>query len=773
MALIPTSYVILLALVSLGQREGFNPVQGNDEFWGAVKEDWCRQENRLGRRAGDRKSIETALRKAEQLVARLETSEEAWSYRRHLRQLLLQAARVDLKGAYPDKGLYFKIRGFVRELALRNPLFPNTPLLFMQRRRFICQMLHEYLGYYYDYGDIEGGGIYILKNPGASFEVEDLIQGRLPKGNYTTLALSYDAQTIYFAFASRAPEKPDFYSSERRCFHLYAMNADGSNLRQLTDGPADDFDPCPLPDGGLAFISTRRGGFTRCNNPWEPLPAHTLHRLNPDGTILPLSVHETSEWHPKVLHDGRIVYIRWDYVDRSAAHFHGLWTTNPDGTNARQLFGNYTQRINACYQPQSIPGSKRLAFLAGAHHANVGGSLVLFDPARACLNPDTGEDELLSIEVLTPEVCFPEAPNDWPRSYYHSPWPLSEDCFLISASMDPLPGMSAITTEDTETGIYWFDRTGIVELLFRKNGISSMYPIPLTPRSTPPVIPSTLNSQWGNSGIVMLSNVYKSHLPFPQNRKIVALHVYQLLPKSETHVANQPRLGYANAESARMLLGSVPVEEDGSAHFWIPALKPLAFQAIDERGRAVQGMRSAVYLQPGECRSCIGCHESPEHSGSIHDTPPAAFRRNPSAILPGPDGTYPWNFRRLVEPIIQTHCVRCHEGEGTAQPRLGNGVQESFTEAYLALKPFVRWYEWGDKSISEIVTRPGEMPSDKSPLISLLRDEVHSKEVQLSDNEWRALYVWLDGNAAFYGAYSQEERAAQLAGMSIQPPALQ
>ena len=207
------------------------------------------------------------------------------------------------------------------------------------------------------------------------------------------------------------------------------MDATSENLRPLTEGSHDDFDPCPLPDGGIAFMSSRRGGFTRCNNPWEPLPAHTLHRLEPDGAVRMLSPHETSEWHPHVLQDGRIAYIRWDYVDRSAAHFHGIWVTNPDGTETRQLFGNYTQRINACYQPHSIPGSKRLAFLAGAHHANVGGSLVLFDPARAALDPVTGEDDFVSIESLTPEVCYPETPDRWPASYFHSPWPLSEDYF--------------------------------------------------------------------------------------------------------------------------------------------------------------------------------------------------------------------------------------------------------------------------------------------------------------------------------------------------------
>ncbi len=735
-----------------------------------VEEDWRRQEMRLGREAGSIASLEAALARANFLYADLSPAEG----QDRLAYFAAEVARAGTMDAARRAVLYYELRWFTREIALQNPLVADTPLVFMQRRRFICQMLHEYLGYYYDYGDIEGGGIYVLERPGSSFDVRELIGGRLPRGNYTTLALSYDGKTLYFAFAPRAEgEKPEFYSKERRCFHLCAMDADGGNLRALTDGPDDDFDPCPLPDGGIAFMSTRRGGFTRCNNPWEPLPAHTLHRLDRNGTVRRLSAHETSEWHPQVLHDGRIAYIRWDYVDRSAAHFHGIWTTNPDGTETRQVFGNYTQRINACYQPHPVPGSKRLAFLAGAHHANVGGSLVLFDPAKAAFDPVTGEDDFVSIEALTPEVCFPETPDVWPESYYHSPWPLSENYFLVSFSFDPLPGMSALTEEDTETGLYLFDRFGNLELLYRQPGISSMYPIPLTPRPAPPALPSRLDPGLGDTGEFMLANVYESHLPFPKDRPIRALHIYQLLPKSETHVANQPRIGYANAESARMLLGSVPVEADGSARFRAPAGKPLAFQAIDASGRAVQGMRTAVYLQPGERRSCVGCHESPDRSGTTAPGKQTAFRRDPSEITPGPDGSMPWSFPRLVQPILDAHCARCHDGGGAAQPRLVNAAADEFTGTYAALRPFARWYEWGGDSISVIVTRPGEMPADLSPLTAILHDANHAAELRLSDAEWRTLYLWLDGNAAFYGSYSAPERLAQFAGEAIPPPALQ
>lgn len=768
------SVMALLAIVAGNPVAASTARVPDAEMRMAVEEDWHRQEMRAGRVPGSIDALHAALDRAKGLFDDLASTPGAATRRNELEILESRVVQAGSMEEADRLALYHDLRWFTREIALCNPLIEGTPLLFMQRKRFVCQMLHEYLGYYYDYGDIDGGGVFVLEEPGNSFAVRDLIRGRLPRGNFTTPSLSYDGATVYFAFAPRHDgEKPDFYSDERRCFHLYAVDAGGETLRPLTDGPHDDFDPCPLPDGGIAFMSTRRGGFTRCNNPWEPLPAHTLHRLEPDSTVRMLSAHETSEWHPHVLQDGRIAYIRWDYVDRSAAHFHGIWVTNPDGTETRQLFGNYTQRINACYQPHSIPGSKRLAFLAGAHHANVGGSLVLFDPARAALDPVTGEDDFVSIESLTPEVCYPETPDVWPASYFHSPWPLSEFYFLVSFSYDPLPGMSALTKEDTETGLYLFDRFGNLELLYRQQGISSMYPIPLAPRPAPPVIPSALDPALGDSGEFLLANVYESHFPFPEGRHVQALHIYQLLPKSETHVANQPRLGYANAESARMFLGSVPVEEDGSARFLAPARKPLAFQAVDEQGKAVQGMRSAVYLQPGEHRGCIGCHESPRHSANVAERKPAAFGRPPSKITPGPAGSGPWSFKRMVQPILTAHCARCHDGEGDAKPRLAETPEETFTEAYFALKPYVRWYEWGGESISVITTRPGEMPSDLSPLVSILDDANHVPAVALADAERRALYLWLDGNAAFYGAYSQAEQLAQFRGQNIPPPVLQ
>lgn len=742
-----------------------------------VEADWAAQEQRWGRSPSAPIAIQSAVERASRLLESLRGMPDAPDLAPNAAALTtLRRQTADLR-ALDDAArleLYREVRSLTREVALKNPLFGSRPVVFLKRRRFVCQMLHEYLGYYYDYADIAGGGAYVLEEPGRSLATRDLISGRLRRGNYTTLAVSYDGETVYFAFAERAAKKPDFYSPERRCFHIFAMDADGANLRQLTHGPNDDFDPCPLPDGGLAFMSTRRGGFGRCHNPWEPLPAYTLHRMDASGgSVRTLSFHETNEWHPSVLHDGRIVYTRWDYVDRSAANFHGIWVSNPDGTNPIALFGNYTTRINACFQPRAIPASHRIIFVAGAHHADVGGSLVILDPKRISLDPGSGENRFESLEVLTPEVCFPEAPG-WPKSYFHSPWPLSEKYFLVAFSFDPLPGMGPGVNRDNETGIYLMDRFGNMELLYREAGISCMYPIPLAPRPIPPAIPSTLNPNLGDEGEFMLADVKQSHLPLPASRPIRELRIFQVLPKTTTHIANKPRIGYANAESARMLLGAVPVEKDGSAFFRAPARKPLYFQAVDGKGRAVQSMRSVTYLQPGERRGCVGCHEP--RGAAPPTNRPLAMARPPSRIRPGPDGTQPWSYPRLVQTILDRHCLRCHDGNGgksSNEPVLTSEPAGHFTRSYESLRPYVRWYEWGGASISGTVTRPEHIGADESPLTQILDDATHAEATKLSEEERRRFSIWLDGNAAFYGTYGEKEQLAQKKGEAVHPPTLQ
>jgi len=810
----------VLASPSRGEVRGNHPVEEENLrlLEAAVVRDWYRQEARWADRPGTPRSLKRLLARAEQTLkasvgvlpgeklAERQKLLEVWK-----EQVSRRQNRPDWEAQPQDEELYRSIRWTLRRWVFEDAGIGDWPILFLKTRRFVCQMLHEYVGFYYNVADLAGGGVYILTHPGKSVEVKALTEGRMPRGAYQTLALDYEAERAFFAFVevksgqrdrrvlpnwhmlTPAPFPPewDYHGPGRESFHLFELDLKTGEIRQLTFGREDDISPCPLPDGDLVFLSSRRGGYCRCNNWWEPLPTYTLHHLERStGKITTLSYHETNEWHPTVLHDGRICYSRWDYVDRSAAHFHGLWTCLPDGRGARAIFGNYTMDISACFQPRAIPGSEKIAFIAGAHHAIVGGALVLFDPTKARLDPITGEDRFECLENLTPEVEFPETPNEWPSGYYVSPWPLSEDRYLLAFGYDRLPGIGSGHATEQGTGIYYYDRWGNLELLFVDEGYACLDPIPLLPRPKPHVWPKVLlpeiDKELAAAGeaAVYVCDVRRSHLPFPPNREVRELRVFQLLPKA-THPVNDPRIGHANAENARAFLGSVPVEPDGSAYFRVPAGKPLYFQVVDSTGRAIQGMRSTVYFRPGERVGCVGCHEPQPQAPPLEI--PLAVRKQPAALTPGPPGTKPFSYMALIQPILDRHCVRCHRDPpadsafsnlgGTeavfARPVLTGEPEGNFSRSYNALRPYVAFFEWGRASIDQIVTRPGRLGADMSRLSAILDDSLHRKEVQLSDEERRIIYLWLDANVPFYGTYDRQMQMAQRRGELIPLPDLQ
>ena len=168
---------------------------------------------------------------------------------------------------------------------------------------------------------------------------------KLVTGSFLSPDISFDARKLAFAYVEcegdtaqrfhTDPSKGHWH--EGRCFHVFTCNIDGSELRQITDGTWNDFDQCWLPNGRMAFITERRGGYLRCG---RECPTYTLFDMNPDGSqIRCLSYHETNEWQRSVTHDGRILYTRWDYPDRHFSAAHHPWITTLDGRDPRQVHG--------------------------------------------------------------------------------------------------------------------------------------------------------------------------------------------------------------------------------------------------------------------------------------------------------------------------------------------------------------------------------------------------------------------------------------------------
>jgi hypothetical protein len=693
--------------------------------------------------------------------------------------------------------LWRRVHELRRELVFSNPLARTGPLLFVKQ---VPSMFSHQLTQYYGSCARPGGGVFVLDEPGRTMRCRQLAAGQLPMGSYQHAEVSYDGKRVLFAFCAvdKAPVNREEHPEHH--YHIYEMASDGSKLRQLTDGAFDDFAPRCLPDGHIMFISSRRGGFHRCGR--GPCPTYTLALANGDGSDPhPVSFHETHEWDPAVLNDGRVIYTRWDYVDRNAVHYQQLWTVRPDGTDVRAFYGNYTLNPVGVWEAQAVPGSSRVMATAAAHHAMTAGSIILLDVTR-------GVDGLDPVTRLTPDALFPESEEPvshgtakpafwrspggvtkpppvsqdakwWPGHCYRSPWPLSEKYFLAAYSFDPLIGEPSANPVNM-FGLYFVDAFGNKELIYRDPEICSLWPVPLRERPKPPAMPLLASvareKKTGTSdGLFFLENVYNAWPQLPDAR-ITKLRVVQVLPKTTPH-ANMPTVGVANASPGKQVLGTVPVESDGSAYFRVPAKIGLAFQALDESGQAVQTMRSLTYLQPGESVSCVGCHEQRNNTPASHRTT-IAKSRPPSEITPGPDGSKPLSYPILVQPVLDKHCVKCHSGPKPAgKVALTGEAQGHYSASYNALIKHVSFSSWGGKPgdfrivNSEPVSQPGFFGARGSAVMKMLLQGHHN--VTLSREDTERLVTWMDANALFYGTFDVADQARQQRGERIEGPKLE
>ncbi len=628
---------------------------------------------------------------------------------------------------------------------------------------------------YHGFNAVPGGGLYVLENvlsgnPSERNVLENSVcangphQGqRLEGGGFLSPDVNYDGTQIAFAYTDIGGQRGVW--NETSTFHIFKVNADGSGLTQLTEGPHNDFDPVWLPDGRILFISDRRGGFGRCHQ--RAVPVYTLHVMNADGTgIEAISLHETNEWHPSVDNDGLVLYTRWDYVDRGSNQVHHAWVTTPNGLDARAIGTNYATRPNTTPRMlmniRSIPGSNKLVGTAAAHHQQAYGSLVILDP-------DIEDDDgMAQYTVLTRDAGFPEATVEQNADHkYATAWPIDEKRFLVVH--DPQANEHGLTNKRFD--IYLIDDEGNKKRIYGDPNISCLDPIPLAPREVPPIIPSDRLVEPEEPAIVTLLNVYDSLLPFPSGTEITDLRVVQVFPKATPNTI-EPRLGHSailyNDQNGRGSLGTVPVEADGSASFLLPPNKPVYFQALDADGLVVQTMRSATYAIPGSWRvTCQGCHERRYRAPRPRDRMPMAMLRSPSVLQPEADGSMPISYARLIQPILDSHCTSCHEGNPqTFSLSAGNyqGNPDMFYTSYINLEQYLSYHDY-PYDFGPARTTPGQYGARTSFLYPMLA--AGHQGVSLSNEELRTIAMWLDLNADMYADGSQRE--AQARGEVIVP----
>jgi len=717
---------------------------------------------------------------AKKLAARLEQAVDANRLdplKSELEKLDARLKKLEAAGKVPAEAarqIETAAQRLRRKIAFANPLLQEIDKLLFIKRHAPGGPFHM-CDQYYGCNAKPGGGLYVLKDPfGEKPCLTDLLansvveKGRLKgqklkKGSFLSPEVSYDGKTILFAYSECKAKKTYTWRPEF-CYHIFKVNADGSGLVQLTDGAYDDFDPCFLPGGRIAFISLRRGGYLRCG---RHCPVYTTFSMEPDGSdIVCLSYHETHEWHPSVNNDGMLVYTRWDYVDRDTNVAHHIWISYPDGRDPRSYHGNYPDKRESRpwmeMSVRAIPNSHKYVATAAAHHGHAFGSLVLIDQRIE------DDNAMAQIEKLTPEVAFPEASRGKRGvrglQQYATPWPLSEDDYLCV--YDPKARNHAL---------YWIDRHGNKELIYRDEKIPCLSPIPLQARKKPPVIPDATTQTVAarkklgdRPATVAVMDVYDSDFEWPKDTKITALRVIQVLPKT-TAPPNKPRIGVASQTNARSVLGTVPVEKDGSVFFEAPVGKAIYFQALNEKGLAVQSMRSATYVHPGERLTCQGCHERKRQSSNRKEFP-LAMQRAPSKIAPDVDGSNPFNYPRLVQPVLDRNCVACHVKK-KALDLAGTIDKNGFTKSYNNLAgKYGFYFHVTNGSIKQGVhggsrTIAGKFGAMAAPLKKYLGKEHYG--VKLSPEDLHRINLWLDCNSAFLGAY--EDAPAQAKGMVVKP----
>ncbi|MBT3291015.1 MAG: hypothetical protein HN380_26960, partial [Victivallales bacterium] len=728
----------------------------------------------------DADSAGVVLRRTRALLARLRQQHPD-------RDFAIFAADLDRIGSIDRRAAYLGACIVRRRLMLSHPLLDFDRVLFAKRGTYAGSRLTKaqnrdpegghFANQYFGFNTIPDGGLYVAEGIRAKPQVRDLLRDSpsLAKGSVQGPDLSFDGQDILFAHCA-AQEHSWHDWSRTTTWNLLRIRADGTGLRQLTDSAWNDFDPCWLPDGRVAFVSERRGGYIRCFSQYVKVPNYVLHSMRADGTdIHPLSYYETSEWNPSVDNQGMLVYGRWDYTDRENCLGSNIWISYPDGRNPRAPHGNYpypwhtfpanppnleqhTKADTRTGRPytemgiRAIPGSRRYLLVGAPHHGEVFGSLCQLDLSV----PDDGA--MSQLRRITPYVPFPETESPSRRHYqYGTPWPLGEDLYLANCWED----------------LVVLDRFGNQELLCERELVLGAQddrfrltdPIPLRPRPRPPAIPSGTGMGAGRrpdqrTARISVANVYDTDIPLPKGTRITYLRVLQNFLKTN-HAMGRPLCGYQNEAVPRMPLGLVPVEADGSVYFHAPPGKELIFQLVDKDFMAVHTMRSVAYVHPGENLSCAGCHEPTQSSPLRAKGVVKATAREPSRPIPELDRLEPISYYRQVKPLVDSSCLPCHRQHEKAPAKLG----------YADLKPYVFHFAGG---MSRTTVKPmyggsRSIPGHVGARASRLGKAMlsHRKQARVPELTYRTMVLWMDANAPRLTALHRERD--QLAGQLVWP----
>ena len=637
----------------------------------------------------------------------------------------------------------------------------DGPVLFCKRLNYLG--IHIYDTFY---KWRPGGGIYIIENPADPPEkhrIRPLIDATTPEtlgeGVYTDPDLSYDATKVLFCFKG----------TENGSTKIYEIGIDGKGLRCLSQtqecccneykgnhGGHHDVTPCYLPDGRILFTSTRFAGLVPCANNGVAI----MHVMNADGSdVHPISVNNVNEFDPSVLPDGRILFGRWEYIDKTALTQQSLWSVLPDGTLETAVYANNMVKPEAILDARAVPGEEHL--ICGSftpHNSGPRGCIGMLDPRLGKNDPGA----IFNFDA-------PDQPTK-DTGFSCEPWPLSRDVVLYSGRPEGAP-LNVLMLAD---------RSGKKVVVASDPEFDLHSPIIIAPRPKPPVIGARRKDDSARTGRFFVQDIYRG-MPEVERGKIKSIRVIEEMsrispqPKG-SHGLNQTFLvSAALAFSAKHYLGAVPVEPDGSAYFEVPAGKAVYFQALDEEGRLVRSMRTFLQAAPGTTRSCIGCHE-PKYSAAVaNHTVPSAFTRHPSRLEPESWGTGAIDYPTMIQPIFDKHCVSCHGGEegfaggldlsggwtrlfNISYENLANRSETQLVASYISAIDCMN----GTANYSAQILPAYSHGSGNAPLADVLLSGHEGAFPKLTRTERDLVLAWIDTNGLYYGTWNYSEAGCAL-----------
>ncbi len=566
-----------------------------------------------------------------------------------------------------------------------------------------------------------GSALCVVEMDGPRAKTRTLFED--PDGAIRDPAVSWDASRVLFAWKKSLDDDD---------YHLYELELASGLIRQVTFGLGfADYEPAYLPNGDIIFASTRCVQTVDCW--WTEVS--NLYTCDAQGRFLRrLGFDQVHTLYPQVLDDGRVLYLRWDYNDRSQMFPQALFVMNPDGTGQTEFYKNQSWFPTTIVHTRGIPGTARALGVFTGHHTAQAGKLGVIDPAL-------GRQENSGAQLVAPIRPTPADRQDMygqRGELFQYPFPLTETEFLVTYAPLGWEKDRARRKLSAYFAIYWMDMNGRRELLAADPEMPCNQPVPLAPRRPPPTRPNLADYR-EQSGLCYLQDIYTGPgLAGAPRGSIKKLRVIGLEyrpagvgnngsigPSGEALVCTPISIGNGSWD-VKIVLGDARVHEDGSAFFRAPARMPLYFQALDDRNRALQTMRSWSTLQPGEIQSCTGCHEHKNTAPSAYSSGVSlALKAGPQALEPFYGPPRGFSFPREIQPILDRHCVRCHhDRERKMTP---DRLRDALTlERDPPWKPFFGAGARGDAPAGSPAARAADGSADR-PAFSLRGEPVLDK----------------------------------------------